>query len=120
MENNFEFTGFYTREEAEEIFGTADVFVMPSVSEPFGLVPFEAQIKKTPTIISKQSGIAEMLNHVLKVDFWDTKDMASKILALLHYKELHEDLSLEGYNEAKNCNWDAPAQKCIKIYEELI
>lgn len=120
IEDKFNFTGFYTRDQAEEIFGSADVFVMPSISEPFGIVPFEAQIKKTPTIISKQSGISEMLNHVLKVDFWDINNMASKILALLHYKELHQDLSKSGYLEAKSCTWDKPADKCLKIYKELI
>ena len=70
ISHKFIFPGFYNRDEAEKLFSMADVFVMPSVSEPFGVVPFEAQIKKTPTIISRQSGISEVLNHCLKVDFW--------------------------------------------------
>ncbi len=77
--HKFIFPGFYNREEAEKLFSMADVFVMPSVSEPFGIVPYEAQIKKTPTIISRQSGISEVLNHCLKVDFWDVHDIAAKI-----------------------------------------
>ena len=120
LRSNFVFTGFYTRDEAEKIFSMADVFVMPSVSEPFGVVPFEAQIKKTPTIISKQSGIAEILKHALKVDFWDTREMANKILSLLEYSELHGEIQENGYLEAKAATWEEPAKKCIKIYEELI
>lgn len=116
----FYFHGFYTRKEAEEIFSMADVFVMPSISEPFGVVPFEAQIKRTPTIISKQSGISEVLEHTLKVDFWDTTEIANKILAILEYKALHTELSKNGHQEATNANWLAPARKCIKIYQEVV
>lgn len=120
IHKNFYFHGFYTRQEAEKIFGAADVFVMPSVSEPFGIVPFEAQIKKTPTIISKQSGISEILEHTLQVDFWDVKEMANKIIGLLHYEPLHKEISVQGHLEAKNSTWIKPAQQCINIYEEVI
>lgn len=117
--DSFRFLGFFNREEAEIIFSEADVFVMPSISEPFGVVPYEAQIKKTPTIISKQSGIAEVLNHTLKVDFWNVRDMANKILALIYYNDLHAELSERGYLEAKNTTWQVPAVKCVNIYKEL-
>ncbi len=120
LSKNFIFTGFYTREEGEKLFSMADVFVMPSVSEPFGLVPYEAQIKRTPTIISKQSGISEVLRHALKVDFWDVDEMAHKILALLHYSSLHNELKHNGYEEAKSATWDIPASKCLNIYNEII
>lgn len=120
IQDKFYFHGFYTRQEAEQLFSMADVFVMPSVSEPFGVVPFEAQMKKTPTIISKQSGISEVLKHSLKVDFWDINQMASKIIGLLNYKELHKELQTKGYHESKEANWEGPASKCLNIYEEII
>ncbi|MGV8161770.1 MAG: glycosyltransferase family 4 protein [Candidatus Nanoarchaeia archaeon] len=120
MANKFIFTGFYNRAQAEKLFSMADVFVMPSVSEPFGVVPYEAQIKKTPTIISKQSGIAEVMYHTLKVDFWDVDQIANKILALLSYPSLHTQITEQGYHEAKSAVWDVPAAKCLNIYEEVI
>jgi glycogen synthase len=120
MANKFIFTGFFNREQAEKLFSMADVFVMPSVSEPFGVVPYEAQLKKTPTIISKQSGIAEVLNHTLKVDFWDVDSIANKILALLYYAPLHQTMIHNGYHEAKCAVWDIPATKCLNIYRELV
>ncbi|MFT4261045.1 MAG: glycosyltransferase family 4 protein [Candidatus Woesearchaeota archaeon] len=120
LNNNFEFLGFFTRDQAEEIFSNADVFVMPSISEPFGVVPYEAQIKKTPTIISKQSGISEILDHTLKVDFWDVKDIANKILALIYYKDLHLEIQEKGYYEAKNTTWELPASKCLNIYRSMV
>lgn len=118
--DKFIFHGFYTREDAEKFFAMADVFVMPSVSEPFGVVPLEAMIKNTPTIISKQSGVSEVLSHTLKVDFWDTDEMANKILALLNYAPLHTEITFRGYREAKGMTWDEPAQKCINLYKKLL
>lgn len=118
--DKFIFHGFYTREDAEKFFSMADVFVMPSVLEPFGVVPLEAMMKRTPTIVSKQSGISEVLNHTLKVDFWDTDEMANKILALLNFSPLHYELTNNGYNEAKLMTWDVPAQKCIDLYRRLM
>ena len=120
ISNKFIFTGFYTRDQANQLFEIADVFVMPSVSEPFGLVPYEAQLKRTPTIISKQSGIGEVLYHTLKVDFWDVNQLANKILAVLHYKQLHKELKEKGYDEAKSSTWDNPATKCLNIYHNLM
>jgi glycosyltransferase involved in cell wall biosynthesis len=120
MSDKFIFTGFYTRDQAEKLFSMADVFVMPSVSEPFGVVPYEAQIKKTPTIISKQSGIAEVLYHTLQVDFWDVREMANKILSLLKYTTLNKELSEKGYLEAKQSTWETPAKKCLAVYDEAI
>ncbi len=118
--DKFIFHGFYTREDAEKFYSMADVFVMPSVSEPFGVVPLEAMMKRTPTIVSKQSGVSEVLNHTLKVDFWDTDEMANKILALLNYSPLHIELTNRGYQEAKTLTWDVPAQKCIDLYHRLM
>ncbi|MBD3209549.1 glycosyltransferase family 4 protein, partial [Candidatus Woesearchaeota archaeon] len=119
ISHKFIFPGFYNRDEAEKLFSMADVFVMPSVSEPFGVVPYEAQIKKTPTIVSNQSGISEVLQHCLKVDFWDVKELAAKILALLHYQILNGTMAQNGYWESKNSTWDKPALKCINLYKKL-
>jgi glycosyltransferase involved in cell wall biosynthesis len=116
----FLFTGFYTRKEAEQLFSMADVFVMPSVSEPFGIVPYEAQAQKTPTIISKQSGISEVLKHTFKADFWDTKRMAQLILCLANYDTMNQEMAQNGHREATTATWREPAKKCINIYNEVI
>lgn len=120
MSKNFMFTGFYTRDMAEKLFSMADVYVMPSVSEPFGVIPYEAQIKHTPTIVSKQTGVSEVLSHTLKTDFWDVNGLAGNILALLKYPILHSEIQANGYQEAKRTTWDVPASKCINIYSSLI
>lgn len=117
--DKFWFTGFYNREEAEKLFSMASVCVMPSVSEPFGVIPLESLAKDTPVIISKQSGVSEVLQNALKVDFWDVEDMASKILALLHYKSLHRILQVFGKEEAKQLTWDKVADKLISVYDEV-
>jgi glycogen synthase len=120
MADKFVFPGFINRDEVMKLNKIADVFVMPSVSEPFGLVPLEAMAQETPAIISKQSGVSEVLNHVLKVDFWDVNDIASKIIAVLHYKSLHSELKQHGLTEVRNMTWDTPAAKCVSIYGEMM
>jgi len=120
MADRFIFPGFVSREEVAKLNKIADVFVMPSVSEPFGIVPLEAMAQETPAIISKQSGVSEVLEHVLKVDFWDINDMASKILAVLHYSSLNNELKQHGAIEVRNMTWDKPAAQCINIYGELL
>jgi len=120
MANKFMFTGFYNRDEAEKLFSMADVFVMPSVSEPFGIVPLEAMYKGTPTIISNQSGVSEVLNHCMKVDFWDIDEMANKILGVIKYKPLSNTLSENGLREIQSFTWDKPAEKCMDVYNEVI
>lgn len=120
LADRFLFPGFYTRQQVEELFGMADVFVMPSVSEPFGIVPFEAMSVGTPTIISKQSGISEVLSHVLKVDFWDIDQLAQKILAVLKYEELGGTLKEHGLIEVDEMTWDKTAANQQKIYRELL
>ena len=118
--DKFIFPGFVNREEVAKLNKIADVFVMPSVSEPFGIVPLEAMWQETPAIISKQSGVSEVLNHVLKVDFWDVNDIAGKILALLHYRILHHQIKQHGYTEVRSMTWEGPAGKCIDVYNELL
>ncbi|MFT4310285.1 MAG: glycosyltransferase family 4 protein [Candidatus Woesearchaeota archaeon] len=114
------FTGRYTKQQGLELMHMADVFVMPSVSEPFGLVPLEAMMQHTPTVISKQSGVVEVLRHTLSVDFWDTHQLASKIAGLLDYKAMHEQISQEGASEVRTLTWDHAAKKCIEVFKQQI
>jgi glycosyltransferase involved in cell wall biosynthesis len=114
------FTGFINQNEIPKIFQLADVFVMPSVSEPFGIIPLEAVYNNVPTIISKQSGVSEVLKNALKIDFWDIDEMASKIISLINYRALHHELKTHGAVEIKAFNWDTPAEKCVNVYNELL
>ena len=113
------FHGKYNRSEANHFFSVASCFVMPSVSEPFGIVPLEAVAKGTPAIISKQSGISEVLHHSLKVDFWDIDDMAHKILSLISYEPLNTHLREEAYNHFHKFSWEAPALEFYSLYAKL-
>ena len=114
------FAGFLSQEDVERAYKMADVYVMPSVSEPFGITALEAMKSKAPVIVSKQSGVSEVIRHCLKVDFWDVNELSSKIISLLRYKPLHETMKENAYSEAKKFSWDVPADKCIGIYNELI
>ncbi len=120
ISDHFIFHGFYTRDDAEKLFSMANVFVMPSVSEPFGIVPFEAMIKGTPSIISKQSGCSEVINHALKSDFWDTNQMANQIVNILRYPELEEELTIQGLKEIETFTWEKPVEKCMEVYREVL
>jgi len=114
------FTGFLHGEDVQKIYKMADLFVMPSVSEPFGLVPLEALENDVPVIISKQSGVSEVLTHALKVDFWDVDEIANKIIAVLKYPSLQMTLRNYGNSEIRKLRWEDSARKCAKIYEELL
>lgn len=113
------FAGFLRGKEIEKIYKMADVYVMPSVSEPFGITPLEALSNKTPVLISKQSGVSEVIKHCLKADFWDIDEMANKIVSVLRYKELKECLSEEGGREVKKFSWEEVADKCIEVYNRF-
>ncbi len=113
------FTGFLREKELSEIYRMADLFVMPSVSEPFGMTPLESLINGTPVLISNQSGVSEVISHALKVDFWDVDDMAGKILATLNYGSLSDCLVEHGRKEAEKLTWDSAAEKCINIYNNI-
>jgi len=114
------FTGFLKGPDIDKAYQMADVYVMPSVSEPFGIAPLEALKNKTPVIISKQSGVSEVLKNALKVDFWDINQLANKILAVLEHASLKETLRDEGYAEVQGFNWDTSAAKCIDVYNEVL
>ena len=113
------FPGFLRGQDLENVYQAADLYVMPSVSEPFGLVALEALSMNVPVIVSKQSGASEVIKHSLKVDFWDTDELANKMVAVINNPSLHKSLSQFGYQEALNCTWDAAAEKCVKIYNQL-
>jgi glycogen(starch) synthase len=114
------FAGSLWDEERDRMYQSADLLVMPSVSEPFGLVPLEAIQHGTPVLISKQSGVAEVLTHALKVDFWDVDEMANKILAALRYGTLNRQLVVEGKKELLRITWKRAAEKVIHIYQKLL
>jgi len=114
------FVGFKKDKELAQIYQMADLYVLSSISEPFGLTPLESLVYGTPVLISKQSGVSEVLSHCLKVDFWDIDQMTNKILAVLKYNELKEELSENGKKEAQKINWYDTAQKFIKTYKFLI
>ena len=114
------FTGFLRGEDVDKVFQMADLFVMPSVSEPFGLVPLEALRNDVPVIISKQSGVAEVLQHALKVDFWDINEMANKIVAVLRHPPLQITLREHGNFEVRKLSWADSAEQCRKIYESVM
>ncbi len=114
------FVGFLRGDDLNAVYKAADLFVMPSVSEPFGLTPLESIIAGTPVIISKQSGVSEVLTHALKVDFWDTEDMANKILGVISHRSLLETLWGNSREEVKKVTWDAASKKCIDYYEKIL
>lgn len=120
MASKFHFTGFLKGWEVDKIFGLSDVYVMPSVSEPFGISPLEALRSSVPVIISKQSGVAEILRHALKVDFWDIDAIADRIYALLHYQGISKMFIKYGKAEVENLKWDDAAGKVKRVYEEVL
>lgn len=114
------FTGFLEREKLFKLYQLADLYLLPSVSEPFGLTPLEALMNGAPVLISKQSGVSEVLFHCLKVDFWDIEEMANKILAVLQYPELYQTLKENGSQEVKKFSWEDSAKKIIEVYQKVL
>lgn len=117
---NVHFTGFLVPEKVQMLYQLADVYVMPSVSEPFGLTCLEALSNNIPVVISKQSGVAEVLDHVLKADYWDADEMVNKIMALLDYRVLREESLRRSAEDMKSLTWEQTADKLIKIYEGMV
>lgn len=114
------FTGYLPEEQLADLYAVADVYVFPSVSEPFGITVLEAMASGTPVILSKTSGVAEIVDHVLKVDFWDTHQMASKIIALLRYSALRQLLSANAISELSNITWKNTALVTLETYNKTI
>ena len=118
--DRFHFTGFLKGEAVDRMFALSDVFVMPSVSEPLGLVPLEAMRTNVPVIVSKQSGVAEILKHAIKIDFWDVHGMADAIWGLLHYDGLTETFVKYGKDEVDSLKWEHAAVKIMEVYRDAV
>lgn len=116
--DRFTFHGFQNAKKVETLLAESDVFVMPSVSEPFGIVALEAMAQQIPIIISKQSGVAECLMHALKVDFWDTELMADRMVSLVRRPRLRRELQKNGSREVQRFNWENSARRCVDIYQK--
>ncbi|OFY51204.1 MAG: 4-alpha-glucanotransferase [Bacteroidetes bacterium GWF2_41_31] len=119
MADKFHFTGFLKGGEIDQMFALSDVFVMPSVSEPFGIVPLEAMRSNVPVVISKQSGVAEILRHALKVDYWDVDGMADAIYGLCHYEALSSMFKKYGKVEVENLKWENAAYEVNQVYHSI-
>ena len=119
MGTRFHFTGFLAGAEVDRMFSMSDVYVMPSVSEPFGISPLEAMRTNVPVVISKQSGVAEVLQHALKVDFWDIDALADAIYGILHYDGLRKMFARYGKSEVDSLLWENAALKVLDIYNNV-
>ncbi|MEM4633569.1 MAG: glycosyltransferase family 4 protein [Candidatus Anstonellaceae archaeon] len=120
ISENVRFLGFISEEDQKRIYKIADVYVMPSTSEPFGITALEAMSSGVPVIVSKTSGVAEIAKSAIKVDFWDINKMAEKILAVLEYRPLASTMSRLAKAEARNWGWEEAARKTLEVYQEAI
>lgn len=114
------FSGFLTGEDVHRAYRMAHVYVMPSVSEPFGITALEAAANGTPVIVSKQSGVSEVMKHALKTDFWDVDKLSSYISSILRYPSLKSTLSVNGQSEISMIDWKSASKKTISVYDKLL
>ena len=119
ISDRFHFIGFLRGKEVYEMYKNSDVFIMPSVSEPFGIAPLEAMQMGVPSIISKQSGCAEILSNVIKVDYWDVNEMANAIYSIITYPAMFRQLQERGLEEVGQIVWKKAGTKVIDIYKKL-
>ena len=120
ISDRFHFTGFMKGKQVYEVLKSSDVYVMPSVSEPFGISPLEAMQCGVPSIISKQSGCAEILDYAVKVDYWDIEAMADAIYGIITYPAMYQFLKEEGKREVDNIKWEYAGQKVRRIYDQVM
>ncbi len=120
ISNNIIFTGKLTEEEVRHIYQISSVYVMPSVSEPFGITALEAISAGTPTIVSKTAGVSEAFQNCLRTDFWDTDEMANKIIALLRYDALRKTINENSKKEIDLFTWDRVAEKTFDVYTGVV
>jgi glycosyltransferase involved in cell wall biosynthesis len=120
ISDRFHFTGFLKGDDVFRMFSISDVYVMPSVSEPFGISPLEAMQSNVPSIISNQSGVAEILNYAIKVDFWDVDALADAIYGLINYPALSEMFKKHGVAEVNEMKWENSGKKVHAIYKEFV
>lgn len=118
--DRFHFTGFLKGRQVHEMLAESDVYIMPSVSEPFGISPLEAMQVGTPSIISKQSGCAEILTHAIKTDYWDIDAMADAIYSIVENPAMYNSLSRLGLEEVNNIRWEDAGLKVRTIYESVM
>ena len=118
--DRFHFTGFLKGDDVHKMFQLSDVYIMPSVSEPFGISPLEAMRANVPSIISKQSGVAEVLDYAVKVDYWDVDAMADAIYGFVKYPALSKMFAEKGLEEVTGLKWNNAAAKIKTIYEDAI
>lgn len=116
---HFHFTGFLRGQQVDQVWSVTDVYVMPSVSEPFGITPLEAIQSGVPVILSRQSGVSEVMPHAIKADFWDIDSLAGAICSVLRHKSLAETLRRHSKQSVKEITWDNAARNVNKIYHEL-
>jgi glycogen(starch) synthase len=117
--NRFHFTGFLQGHDVERMYAMSDLYVLPSVSEPFGISPLEAMIYDIPVIVSRNAGVGEVLPHALKVDFWDVDDIAGKILSVFKYPALTREMLRHGKEDLKTIRWSMAAARLLDIYNRL-
>jgi glycosyltransferase involved in cell wall biosynthesis len=118
--DRFHFPGFQKGKEVYQMLKASDVYIMPSVSEPFGISPLEAMQMGVPSIISKQSGCAEILTNVVKTDYWDIDAMADAIYSILNYPAMYHQLREDGLAEVAQITWDKAGKKVIDIYNQVL
>jgi glycogen(starch) synthase len=116
----FHYTGFLGREQVKRLYAMSDLYVMPSVSEPFGISPLEAMMHGVPAIVSKQSGVSEVVQNCIKVDFWNVDELADSILRVLRDQELKVNMQEEGHREVRAISWDSTAEKLEQIYGQVL
>lgn len=120
MGSRFHFTGFLKGKDVDRMYAISDLYVMPSVSEPFGIAPLEAMVYDTPVLISRQSGVSEVVRNALKVDFWDTREMANMICAALTYPRLATEMIKNCREELKTIRWANAANRLLTIYTNAL
>ncbi len=120
ISDKFHFTGFLKGDDVYDMFAMSDLYVMPSVSEPFGISPLEAMQSNVPVIISHQSGVSEILKNAIKVDFWDTQAMADAIYGVLKYNGLSETFKKNLKDEVQSLKWENSAKKVKEVYEHVL
>jgi glycosyltransferase involved in cell wall biosynthesis len=120
ISDKFHFTDFLKGDDVTHMFAISDVYVMPSISEPFGISPLEAMRSNVPVIISKQSGVAEVLRNAVKIDFWDDEAIADAIYGLIRYEGLTKEFKENSKIEVDNIKWEKPAKEIYNIYNHLI
>jgi len=118
--DKFSFLGFLPDEEVVEYMYNSDLYVLPSVSEPFGISVLEAMCTGMPALISKSTGVGDSLLHCLKSEYWDTDDMADAAVSILRYRSMRETIGINGAKEAKRFTWDRCASETRKVYESLV